>query len=44
MWWLNNKIYKNMSSTYKESSNANSKNNEFIEGEYKIVDDDSESK
>ena len=44
MWWLNHKIYKNMSSENKERSNGNSKNKGFIEGEYNIVDDDSEFK
>lgn len=40
MWWLNNKIYKNMSSRYKERTYENKKNEEYIEGEYQIVDDD----
>jgi len=44
MWWLNHKIYKNMSSKNKERSNGNSKNKGFIEGEYNIIDDDSEFK
>lgn len=44
MWWLNNKIYKNMSSRYKERAYENKKNEEYIEGVYQVIDDDDESK
>jgi len=44
VWWLKNKIYRNTSSRNKKSAYENLKNKEFIEGEYQIIDDDSESK